>query len=179
MRKCLLMHARPHVAGIDEHGRDAAIAELSRQRARQELQRRLAGAVRSPAGIGALRRVARDVHDEPATFGKQRDGELNQRDRRAGVDREDAAEALHVEVQQRADAAELRRVVHEHVQAAELRAPRPRAARAQMRPSCRPATGHDPRPRAEPAIRRRRASGSAIPCADDQVVVRVQPARAR
>ena len=56
----------------------------------------------------------------PAPFGQQRNRQLNQRHRRADVDREDAPEALHVEVQQRPDAAELRRVVDEQVQSAEL-----------------------------------------------------------
>ena len=87
---------------------------------RQELERRLAGAVRTPARIRAVRRIARDVDDEAATRGEQRHRELDERDRRAGVDREHAAEALDVERQQRADSAELRRVVDQHVEAAEL-----------------------------------------------------------
>ena len=74
------MHPRAHVARIDEHGRDAWLAQLGGQRSRQELERRLAGAVRSPAGIRAVCRVARDVHDEAAPLGEQRHGELNQRE---------------------------------------------------------------------------------------------------
>src|SRR5947207_8124697 len=45
-----------------------------------------------------LRGVARDVHDKTASFRQQRHGKLNQGDRRAGVHREDAPEALHVEL---------------------------------------------------------------------------------
>ena len=96
--------------------------QLRGQRPGQQLQRRLARAIRSPARIGGLRGVARDVHDETAAFGQQRHGELNQRDRRARVDGEDPSESLHVEVHQRPDAAELRGVVHEHVQAPSSRA---------------------------------------------------------
>jgi len=55
-----------------------------------------------------------------------------ERERRADVHREDSAQARHVEIDQRADRAELRRVVHEHVQAAQL-ARRAHEARARRR----------------------------------------------
>ena len=113
------MHARPHVAGIDEHRRHVPFAQFVRECPRQQLQGRFACAVRAPAGIRAVRGVARDVDDQAAPFGQQRNRQLNQGNRRAGIDREDPPEALHVEVDERADAAELRRVVHEHIQAAE------------------------------------------------------------
>ena len=64
--------------------------------------------------------VARDVHDEPATRGEQRNCELDERNGSTGVDREDAAEALDVERHQRTHTAKLRGVVHQHVEAAEL-----------------------------------------------------------
>ena len=81
---------------------------------------------------------------------------LNQGDGRARVDGEHAAEPLHVEVHQRPDAAQLRRVVHEHVQ------PAKRAGRAdQPRPhgGVRDVAGHRP-PRVTPSP----ASESATSC---------------
>ena len=42
-------------------------------------------------GIRAVRGVARDVHDQPAPLGEQRNRELNQRERRARVDGKDRA----------------------------------------------------------------------------------------
>jgi hypothetical protein len=66
-----------------------------------------------------VRGVAGDVDDQPAAFGQQRNRQLDQSDGCADVDGEDPPETRHVELQERADASELRSVVHDQVQAAE------------------------------------------------------------
>jgi hypothetical protein len=101
------MHPRAHVARIDENGRHSLVEELGGQRASEQLERGFARSVRAPAGIRAVRRIAGDVDDEPAAGGKQREGELNECDRRAGIDREHATKALDVEGHQRTNSAEL------------------------------------------------------------------------
>ena len=101
------MHARAHVTGINQDGRHAVTGELGRQRPGQQLQRRLACPVGTPTWIGAVRGVARDVHDEPASFGQQRHRQLNQGNRRPDVDAKDAPESHDVETRERADTPEL------------------------------------------------------------------------
>ena len=110
------MHAGPHVSRVHEHGRAPSVAELGRQRARQQLQRRLGRAVRPPTRIRGGRGVAGDVHDQPPPFGQQRHRELRQHHRRADVDWEQPAETRDVEGEQRTDRAQLRRVVDQNIQ---------------------------------------------------------------
>ena len=120
-RKRLLVHARPHVAGIDDDGGDTPVSRSSVASVRVSSS---SAALLAPYGpqpaYAPVRGVARDVHDEAAAFGQERHRQLDQRDRRAGVDGEDTPEALHVELHQRSDAAKLRCVVDEQVQSAEL-----------------------------------------------------------
>src|SRR5215203_5337988 len=99
-REGLLMHPRAHVARIDEDSRDSLVEQFDGQRPGQEFECGLARAVRTPAGIGAVCRVAGDVDDKPVTRGEEWQRELDERDWRAGIDRKHAAEALDVESHQ-------------------------------------------------------------------------------
>jgi hypothetical protein len=114
------MHPRAHVAGVDEDGRDSLVEQFGGQRPGQEFECSLACAVRTPAGVGAVCRVAGDVDDKTVTCGEKGHRQLDERDWRAGIDREHAAEALNVEGHQRTDSAQFRRVVHQHVETAQL-----------------------------------------------------------
>jgi hypothetical protein len=113
------MHARPHVAGVNDHGGHAPVAQLHCERAGQEFECRLRRAIRSPAGVGPLRGIAGDVYDEAAPLLQQRNRKLNQRKWRPGVHREQPTEACHFEVHQRGDLPQFRGVIHEDVQTAE------------------------------------------------------------
>ena len=96
------------------------VAQFAGERPREELERGFARAVRAPAGVGAVCRVAGDVDDEAVTRCSSGTASWIERERRADIDREDAAEALDVEVDQRTDSAEFRRVVDQHVETAKL-----------------------------------------------------------
>src|SRR5688572_1640916 len=99
--KRLLVHPRSHVAGIDEDGRDSVGEQFDGEGSGQQLEGSLAGAIRTPAGIRLVRGVTRDIHDETTSLSEQRYRELDERNRRAGVDREYATEALDVECHER------------------------------------------------------------------------------
>ena len=58
--------------------------------------------------------------DQPVTLREQRYGELHQRQRGAGVHREDAPQPRHVQLQERAHRTELGGVVDKNVQAAKF-----------------------------------------------------------
>ena len=117
---------------------------------------------------------------------EQRHRQLGQHHRRSHVDREQPAEAWHVEREQRSDAAELRRVVDEHVQAAQLPRGVDQRCRAQPASVMSPATGHDRRPsrgrdelvrppRRAPRDPARRSPGDSLACASTRAITRPSP----
>ena len=106
--------------GSTRIGRHVLLAQLGRKRARQQLEGGFGRAVRPPSGIGGCRRVTGDVDDEPLALDEQRQRQLHQAHRRADVHGKDSSETRDVERFERSDSAQLRRVVDEHVQTAQL-----------------------------------------------------------
>jgi hypothetical protein len=105
----------PGAHGVHAHARRR---ELRRERLGEADHGELARAVGRAAGVAALARHRRDVHDAPARLEQRRDRGARHQEDALHVDREHAVPARLVELDERLEVHHAR-VVHEHVDAPE------------------------------------------------------------